>query len=105
MLTAFWAYLAIWGAFRILAEEERGTSASVSFIAGAGRSAIFHLTGDWRRIENVSDEGTGMGLEAGWQQDFRALRVSLDIRYTDEEFVVATDQRILALFFTLTRRF
>ena len=91
--------------FADVAEEERGRSAGISFISGAGRSAIFHLTGDWRSIENVSDEGTGMGLEAGWQQDFRALRVALDIRYTDEEFEVATDQRILALFFTLTRRF
>ena len=91
--------------FADVAEEERGTSASVSFISGAGRSTIFHLTGDWRSIENVSDEGTGVGLEVGWQRDFRALRVALDIRYTDEEFEIATDQRILALFFTVTRRF
>ncbi len=87
------------------AESENGVSASTSVYANMGTNLRWDLRGEWHDIDYRTDSGTGVMMEASLNRRFRAVEGSLGLRYSDEEFDVATDQRIAAFLFSIRRRF
>jgi len=87
------------------AENERGTSATFTFNSRLDGSSVLEFWSQWHEIKYRTDEGTGFGLELSWKRRFRALALSISLRHMDEEFAIASDQRVTSLIFTISRTF
>ncbi len=85
----------------IVAERIRLQNARVIFINETAEGRAQEKI-ELRRFNLVAQ---GFSLEGGWTKHIRKLELSIRLRYFKEEFVVATDQEILSVIISLTRRF
>jgi hypothetical protein len=86
-------------------ESEHGSSLSSSLHADLAEGSGFDLRGEWHTTEFRSDAGHGYLLESRWSTKLERLELALAARFSDEQFDVASDQRVLAAWVSLTRRF
>ncbi len=85
--------------------NENGSNVKAFFTSSLWGTSVLEARVEWFNISYVVDKGDGYSLEFSWRRRIRDLEIALRLRYLDEQFVTATDQRIASLFFTLTRRF
>ncbi len=86
-------------------EDETGQSAGSSLTAVFGPSLRGSLRLEWRQIDYRTDAGQAWFAEAEVTRRWKALDFAFRAYYDDESFDVASDQRILRLLFSVSRRF
>ena len=87
------------------AENEKGTSASLTVNSGLGDGSLVEFWAEWHKIHYRTDEGNGFGVELSWKRKIRAMGLAVRLRHVEEEFSIASDQRITSLTFTVSRSF
>lgn len=86
-------------------EDERGTNVSATWRRFLAGNATFDLRGEWHDVSYRSDEGQGWLADGRYGLVWQKLDVSMTVRVSDEEFEVASDQSVLAVLFSVARRF
>lgn len=86
-------------------EDERGTNVSATWRRFLAGNATVDLRGEWHDVSYRSDEGQGWLVDGRYGLVWQKLDVSLTLRVSDEEFEVASDQRVVALLASVARRF
>ncbi len=85
--------------------KERGTTLQAQLLAVLSENSRIDTRAEWRKIKYRTDKGKGFLFESNLIQRFRATEVKFQVRYSDEVFDVATDQRILYAMLSVARRF
>ncbi len=91
--------------FKDQSGKERGTTVTGQLVAPVSDSFHFDLRSEWRNVDYRTDRGTGILFEANAVHTFRKTEVRLQLRFSNEEFDVATDQRVIYAMLTVSRRF
>jgi hypothetical protein len=86
-------------------QRESGTTVGAALMSSIGQRTTSELRAAYREIDYRTDKGAGYQLELGVKHRFQALTLSLRVRYSDEEFEVADDQRLGSVLITLVRSF
>ncbi len=84
---------------------ERGVTASTSLDGSIGDATQTGLRAEYRRLDLRTDEGDGYLLEATLGHRFRKTTLDCRLSYGEEHFLVASDQRHLDLWVSITRTF
>lgn len=85
--------------------DERGRSLTATWRRSLDERASLDLRGEWHAIDYRADEGDGWLVDGRYVIGYQKLEFALTLRLSDEEFEVASDQRVVALLASVARRF
>ena len=88
-----------------LVANESGITVDLTFSYQLASTSQLSMRSEYHEVEFQSDSGEGYLVEVNWKHSFKAVDFAFNVRMTDDEYEIATDQRIASVYVSLTRRF